>query len=548
MKLKKLKIQSFRGLNWSQNEVDFESSNIIFLLWQNNVWKSTFLHAYMYLVTTKQKALLSDFHNHDESIPIIIEWWFKKEEVDDNNKNLNSDPDRVNKWVNDDWYIRVRKKWSNVWGIAQKETFSTSSKTWVKDGFWWMDSLFQKHSPTPIFIEAIESEESLEKKVNDLIKSELIKKIEEEYSDQYNHIVSSIYSLQNEMMWSDKISDYNLGLNTYFQKVFNNLELKLSPKGEDDITLVKAFEKNHSISITKEWNNDIQNFAQHGHGIIRQVLFNFLRHHGSQNPNSSYILLFEEPEIFLHPKAAKKLRSCLYELAEKENIQVMCASHSPIMIDISKEHSSIVRIVRKDNITQTYQAWDNLFHKDDEKKKLVKMLNKFNPHICEVFFANEVLLVEWDTESIVYRDLLSRLYPNKECFVLNTWSKNNIPFFQEALTHFNIVHYIIHDVDTPKLANWNTNSARTLNIKIRDNVIHANNINENLARRLVHDKDFESAHNYNYCKTKWKPLSAFEFVTNLVWTEDLDCINYTNLIWRKEDFNSHDSKYIESLI
>ncbi|MFT0342585.1 TOPRIM nucleotidyl transferase/hydrolase domain-containing protein [Bacteroides thetaiotaomicron] len=57
------------------------------------------------------------------------------------------------------------------------------------------------------------------------------------------------------------------------------------------------------------------------------------------------------------------------------------------------------------------------------------MVNRFNPHICEAFYADKVLLVEGDTETIVYRDLLNRFFPDEEIFVLNTGSKMNIPFF-----------------------------------------------------------------------------------------------------------------------
>lgn len=59
------------------------------------------------------------------------------------------------------------------------------------------------------------------------------------------------------------------------------------------------------------------------------------------------------------------------------------------------------------------------------------MINRFNPHICECFFADEVILVEGDTEAIVYRDLISRFYKSKDVFVLNTGSKANMVFYQK---------------------------------------------------------------------------------------------------------------------
>lgn len=102
------------------------------------------------------------------------------------------------------------------------------------------------------------------------------------------------------------------------------------------------------------------------------------------------------------------------------------------MIDISQPHSSLIRVIKNaDEETQTYQVGETLFGRDEEAKKWVQMVNRFNPHICEAFYADKVLLVEGDTETIVYRDLLTRFFPDEEIFVLNTGSKMNIPFFRK---------------------------------------------------------------------------------------------------------------------
>ena len=136
--------------------------------------------------------------------------------------------------------------------------------------------------------------------------------------------------------------------------------------------------------------------------------------------------------MFLHPKTAFNLRKSLYELAKDSQFQILCATHSPLMIDISKPHASLIRIIKNiDENTEAYQVSDNVFQGDSEKKQLVQMINRFNPHICEAFYADKVLLVEGDTETIVYRELLSKFHPSEDIFVLNTGSKNNIPFFQE---------------------------------------------------------------------------------------------------------------------
>ena len=64
MKLQKLIISNYRGLKGSENIIDFLNSDIIFLIGQNNVGKSTYLRAYEFFVNPKQSATIEDFYNY----------------------------------------------------------------------------------------------------------------------------------------------------------------------------------------------------------------------------------------------------------------------------------------------------------------------------------------------------------------------------------------------------------------------------------------------------------------------------------------------------
>lgn len=81
MKLIKLIISNFRGLKGS-NVIDFTNSNIIFLIGQNNIGKSSFLRAYEFFIDPKQIAKTDDFNNYDYSTPIVIEGIFELDEED----------------------------------------------------------------------------------------------------------------------------------------------------------------------------------------------------------------------------------------------------------------------------------------------------------------------------------------------------------------------------------------------------------------------------------------------------------------------------------
>ena len=551
MKLQKLIISNFRGLKGSDNIIDFSNSNILFLIGQNNVGKSTYLRAYEFFVTSKQSAKLEDFYNYNVNNHIVIEGWFLKEDTDDNDKDLNKetkDPDWVKKWVCEDGYIKIRKTWNNI-GIYSKETFSPEYNNWVPNGFGGFDSLLTKYSPTPIAINAMENENTLEDKVNKLIQDKYLKKLKEDYETLYNNALESIKELQSKITDSEEVSKLNEDLNSHFKETFSDLTLKIQASKEENIKLEDAFKKNHTISVERGDSSRKESFLQNGHGVIRQALFNFIAFlkDTSSGNKKEYLILFEEPELFLHPNVTIKLRESLYNLSENSPYQILCATHSPMMIDLSKPHSSLIRTIKdKDENTKTNQVCSDVFAKDEERKQRVQMINRFNPHVCEAFYADNVILVEGDTETIVYRDLLKRFYPKKEIFILNTGSKNNMPFFQEILTAFRIKHCVIHDVDTEMNANGNKNSAWELNRKIWTLVENANNLEKGLACRYVHNANFENAHAYNLLSGKDKPLQAYKFVQTI----NKDAVDIPDCLMWLDDYLGerkiiHDMKYID---
>lgn len=551
MKLYKLIISNFRGLKGRDNIINFSDSNIIFLIGQNNVGKSTYLRAYEFFVNPKQVAKNEDFYNYDKSTPIEIEGWFLKEDDDEEDEDLKkngkvTDPEWIDKWVNNDGFIKIKKTWTDL-NLFTKETYSPKEDKWVRNGFGGFDSLFTKYSPEPIAINAMEDESTLEEKVNKLMQDRYLKKVKDVYKDLYDKALNGIKELQDKITSSEDVEKLNEGLNSHFKDTFSDLTLKIQASKDENIKLEDAFKKNHTISVERECSSRKETFLQNGHGVIRQALFNFITFlkENTLGTKKEYLILFEEPELFLHPRVTFKLRESLYTLAENSPYQILCATHSPMMIDLSRPHSSLIRAIKEeDETTRTFQIGENIFARDEEQKQRVQMINRFNPHVCEAFYADKVILVEGDTETIVYRDLIKRFYPEEEIFVLNTGSKNNMPFFQEILTAFKIKHCVIHDADTELNSKGKSNSAWTLNQKIWDLVQKANS-EENLASRYVHVANFENAHGYNLLSGKDKPLQAYKFVQTIKNrdSEIPDCLKWLD-DYMGEKKLIHDMNYI----
>jgi putative ATP-dependent endonuclease of OLD family len=53
----------------------------------------------------------------------------------------------------------------------------------------------------------------------------------------------------------------------------------------------------------------------------------------------------------LHPNAAKQMRDTIYDLAGARNNQIICTTHSPYMIDLSKKPWQILNCLSREKAT-----------------------------------------------------------------------------------------------------------------------------------------------------------------------------------------------------
>lgn len=554
MKLLEISVKNFRSIAGENVKLSLDSSDIIFVFGQNNAGKSSLLSAYEYLVTAKQKASLSDFLGFTTAIPIEISAVFLKDHGD----NEIFAKKGFDKWVDSENKIRFRKTWHNLEEEGQKETFDPASGKYITNGFGGLEQHFTKEAPTAVRIPALPTYADLTKFIKETVQKKVLKSLKDEEAEAYNKVITEIETLHKKLLSKESLSKTSNHANNNFQKIFPDLTLEISQVEGSSFDFTASLEKEFSVIVRdNKYPNAKQDLLNHGHGVIRQTLFNFLGVVKNELPTSEetagrkdYIILFEEPEIYLHPKAINLLRKVLYELCSDSCFQIICVSHSPSLIDISKPHTSLVRMVRtKDNLTHIYQVGDNLFGSTDEQKNMVQMINRFDPNVCTSFFADEVILVEGDTETIVVRELLAKHYPQKDIFVTNTGSKNNIPFFQKIFTHFNIKQHIIHDSDTrfvyeitkeddnliytPKLnkdRSQRKNSAWTLNEEIWKEIEFANAKSLGLSQRYVSIHNFETANKYIYDNNKGKPLSAFDYVKNIDTIESPSILEFVHQI------------------
>ena len=189
------------------------------------------------------------------------------------------------------------------------------------------------------------------------------------------------------------------------------------------------------------------------------------------------LILFEEPEAFLHPPQQEILAQNLADLATNTDRQVICSSHSSHFVSRNTDQiPSIVRLKRDNGIVSIFQIdpdiwaditdanqainkiadkWPKLKKRlasDDLKPEMeaVKYFLWLNPDRCSLFFANHVLLVEGPTEQAFINKLIGEgqiRRPFDGLYVLDTLGKFNMHRFMNLLSHLGIQHSVIHDAD-----------------------------------------------------------------------------------------------------
>lgn len=200
---------------------------------------------------------------------------------------------------------------------------------------------------------------------------------------------------QLEQQITDRISEL------ISAKVSFNMEM---PDGE------KFVGTNTSLQLDDGLNNRID---LQGHGLQRSLIFALIEvlalqgarideGQDEQVKNRCTVLLFEEPELFIHPHLLRRLKGALSAISRKGDWQVVVSTHSPFLVDVGNDPQSLVIHHRVSGSSSPHllQLTHDPFkegEQEDERERLRAVID-FHPTVCEAFFARHVVLVEGDTE------------------------------------------------------------------------------------------------------------------------------------------------------
>jgi putative ATP-dependent endonuclease of OLD family len=433
-------------------------------------------------VTDCLKLEQDDFHNKQVSVDSFPEIEVHSVVTDENKPG--------DEWCldqgNGTYLVREKWKWTATNKEPERVGFNIVLDRWAEEGDrermpWGTNNVAKARRPKPHRVNTFDDPEVQSKAVTSLLKSLLedsIKQIKENDEDEktkYEILVESLKELRDssKITQQESIEGLEGTANEIISKIFPSHELKISALENSAPIKIDLLGNEFSIEMGPIGGLTFP-LEKQGSGSRRTALWTILKlladngvrakvagptaksHHESVGPNTAHVLLLDEPEVSLHPSATEIARDVLYSLPDNTNWQVMVATHSPSFIDLTKDHTTIIRVDKNqnDNIETTTLFKPESAQLDEDDKENLKLINLFDSHISEAFFGGNVLIVEGDTEYSAFnyiknKEMESGNNSYHDLNIIRARGKVTVASMMKVLNHFGKKFYALHDTDVP---------------------------------------------------------------------------------------------------
>ncbi len=209
--------------------------------------------------------------------------------------------------------------------------------------------------------------------------------------------------------------------------------------------------KNFSILFKDPDTPEPVDSARMGSGIQSAVVISLLQAYREIRKDNA-VLLFEEPELYLHPHGRRHLFRLLCDLV-KNGTQVIYTTHSQDFVDLWRVQD--VRLVSKtltDGTTVNATVGD-LPGPDDRKR--LKFTRQFSAPRNEMFFAKSVVIVEGQTDQAAI-EMCAEMMPDGldldrlDCSVIEAGGKGGIPLIVKVARSLGLPFLAVYDTDSDK--------------------------------------------------------------------------------------------------
>ncbi|MCX6828350.1 MAG: AAA family ATPase [candidate division Zixibacteria bacterium] len=510
-RLVKLVVKNFRCIGATPVTIDLD--DIVVLVGPNNVGKSAVLKAYEIIMSEGSNAghLSIDDFPSGKVDPSALPEIELHTVVYDNSPG----PEWIEKTEAGEMLVKELWRWSAP-GVPVRRGYNAQEKRWATDEDkekvpWGAAGVANSRRPQPHRVDAFASPDVQAGEIVKLLMTAIENRVKSHQADSktnkesdFARLLAGIASLQKRIVAESQaqITAVQTDLSGYIGRVFPGHCVVFDAKPEDDLDkALNLFKSNPQLLMGPE-NGYLSTIGRQGSGARRTLLWTAIRllaETGKKKDMSQrpHILLIDEPEICLHPNAIREACDLLYGLPSLTgNWQVMVTTHSPCFVDFARDHTSIVRVARRDDglITGTTIFRPSKANFDGSDRDLLKLLNLCDPYVAEFFFGGRSIIVEGDTEYTAFMHII-HLFPEKYqgIHVVRARGKATIVSLCKILNQFGAPYSVLHDSDRPtyeKDGKYCANPAWAHNESIRVEMAKASAATRLLATLL----NFESAY------------------------------------------------------
>ncbi len=326
-------------------------------------------------------------------------------------------------------------------------------------------------------------------------------------TDSVNKFADNIRTIETEDKRS--LSSFENDLNVLLKSWQTAFNLKFTTPSPGEI--IKSM---LSCEVRDNNHEKSQSIDSFGSGFQRHFIYSLIQLSAAYMPKKNSnrekdfspimnLLLFEEPEAFLHPSQQDELARNLMKMgADINDWQVICTTHSSHFVSRNAASiPAIIRVNRVDGIILSYQIdkdtldgvieanqsikniadkWPKVTKRmkaDDQQPEMesVKYFLWLNPDRAGMLFAQNVLLVEGPSETSLISRLLDdgKLTLPPGTYVLDCLGKYNIHRFMNLVSCLGIRHAVLHDDDNNANEHYDLNELikNSFNTKFTNKIV-----------------------------------------------------------------------------
>ena len=331
-----------------------------------------------------------------------------------------------------------------------------------------IDNSIRALLPEPVYIPAVKDltddlktkeSASFGKLLNillDVIEDDLTDAVEtfENLRKKLNRVVNEDGSISDDRM--DRVIAIESTIQKNLQETFRNVSIELEiPPPE-----IKTILSNATIVADDGVRGPVDN---KGDGFKRAITFSILRSYVQLSQDISwkknadktkavrkkFLFLFEEPELYLHPRAQNILYDALSLISERH--QVIVTTHSPFFFS-AEETTTFIKLKKTqiDEYPKPVGECLSIDLTDVAEKDKFQLISFESSNLA--FFSDRIVLVEGDSELIVLPHIAQLLdarwdFKSTSTNLIKISGKGGFKRYSDFFSRFNVEVAIITDLD-----------------------------------------------------------------------------------------------------